>query len=146
MATVVYLAGKMTGLPVKSASQWRIKAAQELGRDLDFAVLNPVQTEFTTGGIEREIVGCNKFQIRNSDVILAELDHEDVSIGTVCEIVFAHMLGKPVVVWGMAFNVVCHPWVKQHTTARFNTLEEALKYILRNYRKGGAASNELHVS
>jgi hypothetical protein len=40
MATVVYLAGKMTGLPVKSASQWRIKAAQELGRDLDFAVLS----------------------------------------------------------------------------------------------------------
>lgn len=131
MATV-YLAGKMTGLTKEQMSRWRNSAAILLTKN-GFLVLNPVNVPLSKELTGREIVDNNKFQIRSSDVILVELDHEDVSIGTIGEIIFARELGKPVIAWGKAKGIIEHPWVREHLTMHFPELEEAVMYIIQNY-------------
>ena len=131
--TTVYLAGKMTGLTIQEMTKWRIAATALLSDD--FHTYNPAATPLSNRLTDREIVDSNKFQIRNSDVVLVELDHEDVSIGTIGEIVFARENGKPVIAWGSAKKVIEHPWVKEHITIHFPGLIEAVDYIKRNYCK-----------
>lgn len=137
----VYLAGKMTGLTVRQMSTWRNLASTYL-RNNGFHVLNPFecfkdeliqQTKPTA----REIVGNNKYQIQHSDIVLAELNYADVSIGTVGEIVFAAMLGIPVIAWGRAEDVIDHPWIQDHVTAVYGDLEDALECIIARYSKVG---------
>lgn len=135
--TTVYLAGKMTSLTKEEMSLWRDIAVDYLIHH-KFKVLNPVATDLGTEPTARRIVGNNKYQIRNSDVVLAELDHADVSLGTVCEIVFASNIGRPVIAWGKADNIINHPWIQEHIEAHFESLDTALAYIVWNYRKQGA--------
>lgn len=137
--TTVYLAGKMAGLTLEEMTAWRIKAREELGKN-GFNVLDPTGLDFNDRNIilDSEVVHCNKFQIRHSDVLLVQLDHKDVSIGTVGEIVFASELGKPVVIWGSApVEIIGHPWIMHHSTMRFLRLKDAVDYIIKNYSKGG---------
>lgn len=131
--TTVYLAGKMIGLTMEEMAGWRIHAKTLLGND--FQTLDPVETELTKGATSRAIVDINKFQIRHSDVLLVELNHEAVSIGTIGEIVFAREHGKPIIVWGTAENIINHPWVKDHITVCFSSLYMASQYIKDNYLK-----------
>lgn len=130
--TTVYLAGKMTGLTPAQMSGWRVESFIHLE---GFEVFDPVDTQLTDPPTSREIVDSNKYQISNSDVVLVELNHEEVSIGTIGEIVFAKGIGKPVIAWGGAMGVVNHPWVQEHITAHFKELGQAVDYINHNYRK-----------
>lgn len=135
----VYLAGKMTGLSLDEMSRWRIKAAGELN-GAGFNVLDPVKVfeveiKEDTHLLAREIVDSNKFQIKNSDIILVELNHENISIGTIGEIVYARGLGKPVIVWGKATNIISHPWIREHITAIYYDLETAIDYIIEKYSR-----------
>ncbi|ABO49728.1 hypothetical protein Dred_1194 [Desulforamulus reducens MI-1] len=140
MATV-YLAGKMTGLSLEEMSGWRKRAAGLL-HDHGFNTLNPfevfkIEIAHKLQTSTREIVDSNKYQIRHSDVVLVELDHADISIGTIGEIVYAKEQGKPVICWGKAEKVINHPWVWEHITAAYNNLEEALVCIIDKYNKSG---------
>lgn len=131
--TTVYLAGKMAGLTKEEMSEWRNQATSWLWEG--FYVYDPSDTPLSENLTSREIVDSNKFQIRNSDLILVELNHDDVSIGTIGEIVFAREHGKPVVAWGGASKIVEHPWVQDHITIHFPDLLSATRYINKNYRK-----------
>lgn len=131
--TNVYLAGKITGLSKEEMSEWRTLAADLLWGH--FSIYNPAATDLSIRLTSREIVDSNKFQIRHSDIVLVELNHDDVSIGTIGEIVFARENGKPIIAWGKAEKVVNHPWVKDHITIHFFELKEAVDYIFQNYRK-----------
>jgi nucleoside 2-deoxyribosyltransferase len=130
----VYLAGKMTGLTQKEMSGWRNSSIKFL-KGREFKVLNPVATNLGEAPTARQIVDSNKYQIRHSDIVLAELDYEAVSLGTIGEIMFAYCIGKPVIVWGQATRVITHPWVHEHVVVVYKTLEEALTYIVQNYRR-----------
>ena len=128
----VYLCGKMAGLSKEEMSEWRDKAADDLV-EAGYKVLNPVETDFGTNPSDSEIIHSNDFQIRNSDIILAELDYENVSIGTICEIVEARRQGKPVITWGTAYNIINHPHIKGRITRHCEDLESAVQYIIENY-------------
>ena len=131
----VYLAGKMTGLSQKDMIRWRNASRQHL-EDNGFKVLCPASLPLDIDNVtDREIVHSNKYQIRHSDIILAELAYKEISIGTVSEIIFAGTMDKPVIVWGEAYNIVDYPWIKEHTTKHFKTLNKALEYICLNYSK-----------
>lgn len=134
--TTVYLAGGMAGLTKEEMSAWRMMAHNRLWNE--FHVFDPSDTPLSERLTDREIVDSNKFQIRNSDVVLVELDHDRASIGTIGEIVFAREQGKPVIAWGRAYNIINHPWIKEHITIHFEKLEDAVQYINRNYRKRSA--------
>ena len=131
--TTVYLAGAMFGLTLEDMNGWRMSVAREL-LSCGFAVLNPVDTDFGPEPTGREITDSNEFQIRHSDVVLAEFNRETVSIGTVGEVVFAWMINKPVITWGGAVYVE-HPWIRERTTRHFASLGDAVDYIVRNYSK-----------
>ena len=130
--TTVYLAGKMTGLSLEEMSTWRLHAKALLGDD--FQILDPSEIEQAEKMTRRAIVDHNKFQIRHSDIVLAELNHESVSIGTLGEIVFARENGKLVITWGKAEKITGHPWVEEHATLHFPDLSSAARYIKDNYR------------
>lgn len=133
--STVYLAGKMSGLTQEEMTAWRIQAANELQKH-GFKIMDPTTQSFNFDQFtSREVVDSNKFQIRNSDIVLAELNHENVSIGTIGELVFAREIGKPVIVWGTATGVIEHPWVDEHSTKIFYELSAAIKYIIDNYRR-----------
>lgn len=140
MITTVYLAGKMSGITTEEARKWRDEATKSLMDAPGFAVLDPARTTLCPDPTRREIVHSNKYQIRNSDIVLAEINHEEISLGTVGEIIFAQSVGKPVVVWGNAYSIMFHPWVWEHTTKRFVLLEDAVEYIKCNYGKGRRCS------
>jgi len=128
----VYLAGKMAGLRKEEMNEWRDKAADELV-EANFNVLSPVNTDFGTNVTDSEIIHSNDFQIRHSDIILAELDYENISIGTICEIVEARRQGKPVIAWGTAYNIINHPHIRGRITRHCEDLENAVQYIIENY-------------
>lgn len=130
----VYLAGKMTGLTVEEMREWRIHAAGQL-RQAGFRVYDPTEAVFPSDFTANEVVANNCFMIDRSDIILAEIDHDEPSIGTLGEIMYAGYLGKPVIVWGKNTWVQQAPWLARNTAARFNLLALALAYIIKNYWK-----------
>ncbi len=74
----------------------------------------------------------NKYYIDKSDLILAEMDFREPSIGTIGEIICAYTKGKPVITWGLAeYNK--RPWIKAHVTKHFKTLNDAIDYIIATY-------------
>lgn len=131
-AGTVYLAGAMSGLTREEMIGWRL-VAENLLNEQGFSVLSPVNTELGSDPMAREITGSNKYQIQHSDIVLAEFDRLDVSKGTVGEVVFAWMIGKPVITWGMA-NHAEHSWIKDHSVRHFINLTDAVEYIALNYR------------
>lgn len=132
MKPTVYLAGKMTGLSQEEMTRWR-KEATEILQSRGFTCLDPTQVPLSANPSGKEIVSSNKYQISHSDIVLAEIDHDVPSLGTVGEIIFANQLGKPVIAWGRAFYIATHPWVEVHSTTYYPALGEALDYIVRNY-------------
>ena len=128
----VYLSGKMSGLSKEEMSEWREKAADEL-IEANFNILNPVNTDFGANASDREIIDSNDYQIRHSDLLLVELYYEQISIGTICEIVEARRQGKPVIAWGTAYNIVNHPHVRGRITRHFEFLVDAVQYVIENY-------------
>jgi len=128
----VYLAGKMAGLSKEEMNEWREKAADELV-EAGFRILNLVNTDFGTSVTDREIIDSNDFQISHSDIILVELYYEQVSIGTICEIVEARRQGKPVIAWGTAYNIINHPHIRGRITRHCEFLVDAVQYIIENY-------------
>jgi nucleoside 2-deoxyribosyltransferase len=126
----VYLAGKMTGLTIEQMTKWRNIAKKCLQAN-QIQVLDPCQT----GNFQeaKEIVASNKFMIDHSELVLAEMDYDEPSIGTICEIVYANTKGIPVMGWGGATEIIDHPWINTMITSGFFELENALKYIIENY-------------
>ncbi len=127
----VYLAGKMSGLTFKKMSMWRIRAAKVL-KKANFKVFDPVHTDLASAYSSKSIVVNNKYQIRHSDIVLAEFDYEDISLGTFGEIVFAYENNIPVITWGTCKKIY-HPWIQFHITNHFIDLEDALNHIIENY-------------
>ena len=128
----MYLAGAMAGLTEEEMLGWRLMA-ENLLNEQGFSVLNPVNTDLGSDSSRHEITGSNKFQIRHSNIVLAEFDRLDVSKGTVGEVVFAYMIGKPVITWGRSDHAE-HSWIKDHSVRHFVNLIDAVKYIARNYK------------
>lgn len=132
MATV-YLAGKMTGLTHEEMNAWR-KLAEKALAEHGFRVLNPVNSPLRKYPSNREIRDNNRYQIDNSDLLLAEIDHEQPSINTLAEIIYAGVKNKPVIVWGKNYRLIEQPWIWESITVQFKTLEMAIDYIVSNYQ------------
>lgn len=129
---LIYLAGKITGLTEFEANSWREKAKEIFGA-YGIKTHNPLDGFDINGQYEpQEIVIRNKYYTDKSDIILAEMDYREPSPGTIGEIVYAAMKGKPVITWGRAeYNESV--WIKAHVTKHFETLEEAIDYIMAMY-------------
>jgi nucleoside 2-deoxyribosyltransferase len=126
----IYLAGKMAGLSYEEMNEWRIKAKTWL-KDAGFGILNPVESGISEESSTKEIVMNNKAMIMKSDIILAEFNNEDVSFGTIGEVVFSSGHQKPVITWGS--HPIENPWIQEHVVKHFDELEEAVAYLISCY-------------
>jgi len=130
MKPTVYMIGKMTGLSLEEMSKWRREATDMLTFS-GFRVLSPVNTILDPN--PREIQHSNMFQLKNSHVMLAELDHPEPSLSSVSEITAAGIFGKPVITWGSRVAYKNAFWVLEYTTRHFLLMEDAVQYIIENY-------------
>jgi len=128
----IYLAGAITGLTLKDMRLWWDTASRKLHAH-GFLILNPVNTSLDTDSTTREIVANNMYMIKQSDILLVEMqDRIAPSYGTISEIIYAGMLGKPVIAWGDS-SLLGSPWIAEHITHRLPTLSMALDYLVGNY-------------
>jgi len=86
---------------------------------------NPVSTT-------RAIAGRDKWMVRQADIVFADLTGSDmVSIGTMFEIAWAHLLGKLVIVTMEENNIHDHAFVTESADLIFETQDEALIFLMK---------------
>ena len=132
----IYLAGSKRGSEEGNAiSGWRQKAARLLPYESDIRDPFRGKKHLPDGKFDdisytaNEIVTRDLKDIRESDVVLAEMVFDDYNyIGTCMEIRAAAEYGVPVVIW-CPKAVAKHYWIEYHTVKSFETLEECCDYI-----------------
>lgn len=142
MSKRIYLAGPIKGLKYKESNSWREYATNELSK---FGIIgvSPLRCkDYLNNGevvlapdknplsCDRGIVTRDRWDVtQNCDAMLANfLDAKEVSIGTVCEYIWADMARKPVItIIEQKGNIHDHPMIREATGFRVKTLEEALE-------------------
>jgi nucleoside 2-deoxyribosyltransferase len=148
---LVYLAGAIAGKDFDEASDWRIHAQIALG-DRNIETLNPLRAKerladqnggristdfrdyahngafFTSRGIMTR--DCN--DVRRADALLVNLlGLEERSAGTIMELGWAYLLGKPciVAIEESGNPHLTHPMLVEAMPFRVTTLDEAIDSV-----------------
>lgn len=148
MAFRIYTAGKMAGLSPYDQMEWRKKieisirhSAENVGIPSSSLVfIHPPmfyqygQNYFQT---EREVKNWDLNQVRNSDIVIVNLDTVDSSIGTHYELGIVDAMnsfgGKHIFVIGIGgSDVELHPWIEDTLHRRESNYDDAADYIV-NY-------------
>ena len=149
MGQTVYLSGPIAGKAFADADSWRFNVAMRL-QAVGYAVLSPTARERgrhedhphdilgPSAGFDLreaiELVNRDEYDVRTVDIVLVNLElAERVSIGTVAELSWAHMLNKHIVLVlpdGAGGLVHQHPFVEHQASVRFQTLKEAENYLI----------------
>lgn len=137
----VYLAGPIRGLSYIEATQWRWhvscmllpdittyspmrgKEALEGSGCLDERDLITDDPTFTPKGI----VGRDYNDVRNCDLLFANLLDAKYSIGTISEIAAAHILNKPIVLVMEQGNIHDHPFITEPAMYWVDDLDKAIE-------------------
>ena len=128
---IIYLAGSKRGSePGNRISGWRDRVRKLLPYDTElrdpFRGKDMSKNDIYTA---REIVSRDLQDIRDSDLVIAEMVFDDYNyIGTSMEIRAAAEYGVPVVIW-CPNSVAEHYWIEYHTVKSFETLEECCAYV-----------------
>lgn len=135
----IYLAGKMSGLKFEEMNMWRILVKQQLRRvsmctDLDnLKIINPVDYfnfEEKRYKSELEVMKYDLSRVKNSDLVIVNLEGLDTSIGTIIECYEAYCSNIPVLAFGYSGDYEkLHPWIKCCITRYDNTYEECVEYV-----------------
>ena len=141
---LVFLAGKIDGLSWDEANGWREKASFLLKQaDENIKCYNPLKNVPDLYGKEvlylyrsryqSDAIAANQFYIKKADIILVNLERIDAK-GTYVEIGFARALDKIIVAFGKDNKNIF--FIQKWVTIFFNTLEEAVNFIL-DLERGG---------
>lgn len=130
----VYLAGAIADCTDQECMHWREEVetffapAPRCVREVH--VINPMQRDYRDVRItvenSKEVVEFDKVDIARSDVVLANIIKP--SVGTSMEVLYAHTIGKIVVIYceeGMNLS----PWLVYHSHRIFHDLKEAVDWI-----------------
>ena len=74
------------------------------------------------------------WQVEESDILLINLDHSDLSVGSSMEVEHAYCCNIPIIAFGSKPKT-WYPWIVERATIIFYDLEEALEYINGSYGK-----------
>ena len=136
----IYLAGPISGLDWKQATEWRQYVEEELS-DFGIECLSPLRFKsFLSSETSirdsypdhalantRAIYTRDRWDVSRSDVILVNfVGATKVSIGTVIEIAWADMLNKPIIYLAEDDNIHNHAMVMESIGFRAHTIEEAV--------------------
>lgn len=141
----VYLAGPITGCSYEEATEWRAYVTEKLERyarllspmrDKDFLIMEQNIEDHCEEWFTSTVRGIrtrDQFDVMRADVILANLLHaKKPSIGTVCEIAWAHLLQKPIVLVMEDGNPHDHGFIRDMANFIVDDLDRAIQ-IVRNF-------------
>lgn len=137
---IIYLAGKMSNLSVEEMTLWRNEFKfkfkdRYLNEDISnpFNIVSPTDFysfEEKKHKTEREIMDYDLFIVKHSALVVVNLDYPN-SLGTAIELYEANKhCGIPVIGFGTTIN---HSWIEECLNVKFETMDEAIKYILEFY-------------
>lgn len=130
---LLYLAGAMSEFDrqgkFEKAVEWRLNASRLL-KEFRIKTFNPcdnyeINKEYQLKGI----VNQNLTYLKNSDILLLNLEELDKSPGTMFEIFFAYMKHTPVIAFGENYLYGTQPHVTESISMKFKDSEEAIDYI-----------------
>jgi nucleoside 2-deoxyribosyltransferase len=124
----VYLCGPINGCTDDEATGWREQAKKYLAGETYDPMVRDYRGRELEPGIAKEIVENDKLDIQECDAILVM--YEKPSVGTSMEALFAHQLGKLIVLVDRSGKPLS-PWLIYHSTKAFPTLAEATAFINR---------------
>ena len=106
----IYLAGRMDGLSIEEAMNWRYNLKCELMEE--FNVLIPLYN--TLDNQPHAMWGMDYFLLDKSDILIVNFDYEYDApfIGTSMEIARAYYQRKPIIIFSSK------PWIKDNTTLK----------------------------
>lgn len=147
MTKTVYLAGPISGLNYKGATEWRETVIKELD-DVGIKGLNPMRAKDYLKNMENLDKNCveyghlnvmsspkgittrDRWDATRSDMLLVNMLGADrVSIGTVMEIAWADLSRTPIVLAMEEGNPNEHAMLESVVGFRVNTLEEAVDIV-----------------
>ncbi len=150
----VYLAGPIAGCDKAEANDWRHDVSRQLA-EAGIVGISPLRCEPLIGarstlqyadpkfGTARAIGSKNIFDVRHCDMTLAylprEINDRRPSYGTICELAWAHMIGKPTILVTDCPVLLNHPVISACSGWLLNTLDEGVEVIigiLADYAKG----------
>ncbi|MGE4486337.1 MAG: nucleoside 2-deoxyribosyltransferase [Synergistaceae bacterium] len=124
----VYLGGPIAFCKDDECVSWRERAKREQGDKFKF--LDPLRRDYRGVEIENveKLVQDDLKDIGNSHALL--IGHTRPSTGTAMEIVYAHMAGKPIVVYAEDLSTVS-PWIIYHASAVLNDWDMTMDILER---------------
>lgn len=124
----VYLAGPIAGCSDAQMTWWRAEAT-DLLLDQGIQVFDPTVRDYRYQSIDSvlsaRIVGDDKLEIRSSRAVLANCWKP--GWGTAMEIMYAHMLGVPVV--SLVAPDQNSPWIREHSEYVVHSLDRAIDVL-----------------
>ena len=140
----IYLAGPISGLPYEEITHrysYYVPKLEALG----FNVMFPMaakgylrnESRFESHGYndnpittDRAIVGRDRWMVNQSDIVIADLSNAKIiSMGTLFEIAWGHLMGKYVIIVMKNDNIHQHSFVLESSDATFDTMEDVLAYL-----------------
>ena len=120
----------MSDLTLEEQTGWRNHLKESLEKDDKFRVLSPCDYytyQNPAHKSEREILNWELNYVKNSDIIIVNLDKVESSVGTIMELATAHNAGKPIIGYGSLDGH--HPWVQEVVWRAEETLEDLEFYV-----------------
>jgi nucleoside 2-deoxyribosyltransferase len=80
------------------------------------------------------IVRRDKKMIDQCDILVAKIEYvpeKQIQVGTIMEIMYAHMKGIPVFLVSSELDILNNPWLKFHSSGLFNSVDECFEFILK---------------
>lgn len=121
-----YLCGPINGCTDDEAKGWREYAKELLTGQAYDPMVRDYRGRELEPGIAAEIVENDKADIRGCDALLVM--YEKPSVGTSMEVLFAHQLGKMIVVVDRSGRPLS-PWLSYHATIVCPTIEQAAAVV-----------------
>lgn len=145
MTRTVYLAGSVAGCTAGEAKNWRANVSEKLAAHF-IKGISPLRCEPLIGeryelsyldpcfGTPKSIYSKNMLDVRNCDMVLCympkELNERRLSIGTLLELGWAHVLEKPTILVTDYLFLLNHPLVQGSSSWILATLDEAVETIV----------------
>ena len=129
----VYLSGASKNVAEDISSSWREYVSVALGTD--FNTFNPNKHYDYKEYLPASDKECRKLflnHLRESDILLVNLDFSEISCGTNYEIGFAQALNKPIIGFG---KIKVYPWARDACDIVLDDMVSAVNYITTHYWK-----------
>lgn len=144
----IYTAGKMAGLSSEKQHEWRRKVEEMVRKEAEMVGFPQLNIDFIHPPLfyeygehyhqsEREVKNWDLNQVRQSDIVIVDLDNVDSSIGTHYELATVDAVnafgGKHIFVIGVGGEgKELHPWIADTLHRHEPNYDDAARYIV-NY-------------